>query len=185
MIYKNNDIDKLSSEKIKIHTKENLNENYNEKMSEKKTKNQNVQEISQKPNFQYGSKLLTFIKTKPILFALIVAGTVGIVTVAIAVPLALKNKDKNNKDSNNEKNDNHNDNDNDYIIVDNFPKFNDIITINNRKIVDIDIIKNSMTNVYNNIKSKREQCSEISCFCSYLEEISTDKSDEEKVYLAY
>ena len=149
------------TEMTKMEIKEKINDNNTETIREEKT-----------------CKLLTFIKTKPIIFALIIIGTIGIVTAAIIVLLFLINKDKNNKDSNNE-------NDNDKRNVDNLPEFDDIIPISNRKIVDFSEIKNSTTDVYNNITSKREQCPEINCFCSYLEDISTNKSNEEKVYLAY
>ena len=151
-----NDTEKLSSEMIKIDTNDDLNED--NKITEKKI-NSNNEEITQKSN----------IKIKVILFALIV---VGIVIVAIIILLILKNKN-----SNNDKNDN------DHTIDDNIPTFDDVICINNRRIFNFSEIRNSSIDIYNNIKNV--ECSEIYCFCSYLEGISSNMSNEVKVYLTY
>ena len=80
---------------VKIY---NTNEEYNLNDKNLKTNKENI-EI---PKSQGGSKLLAFIKAKPILFSLIVISTCAVVTAAIVVPIVIVNK--NNNDSKNDEN---------------------------------------------------------------------------------
>lgn len=125
------------------------------------------------------SKLLTFIKTKPILFGLIVAGIVLVIALAIILPIVLSKKKSEDeiKPINNT------------IEIsdksDGLPKYYDIIPINNEKIINFNDIKNNADAKYIIINSKsKESGITYSSFCTYLGELSYD-NEKEKVYLTY
>lgn len=129
------------------------------------------------------SKILIFIKTKPILFGLIVIGVVAVITLVIILPVILTKKDN---DSDKGKKEN-----NDYIL----PEYYNVIPIGKEKIFDFNTIKATSDAKYTIINSKSNtDCDKnLDCFCTYLQGISqnsgssgiTFDSDKEKVYLTY
>ena len=143
------------------------------------------------------SKLLTFIKTKPLFFSLIIVGVTAVVATAIVVPIVINNKQKNdsenqdivpnNENSNNNGNNNGNNNDNNYnshFQNDELLKFDDSINIDNTRNFDFDSIKSEIETLYNGIGTNDD--STLETFCNYLKGTSfTQLTDIKKVYFAY
>ena len=124
--------------------------------------NNNNQEIDQNTSVQDSSKFLTFLKSNPLLFGLIVFGVISVITLAIVLPIVLIKEDDKNS--------------NDQIPS---PQFNDDISF------DFDSIKNDNKIIlkYNAIISLRP--SDLDSFCSVLNEQSSELDDLEKIYIIY
>ena len=151
------------------------------------------------PNSKGGSKLLAFIKAKPILFTLIVVGTCAVVKVAIVVPVVLVNKNNNdsktndnsnshnnenignnfngNNNGNNNDNNNHNNNHNNNNENNN----NNDGNINNERLFDFSSI--NINDKYNAIGN--DISSSLDSFCTHLNGISSSLNNKEKIYLIY
>ena len=120
------------------------------------------------------NKLKSFIKAKPILFTLIVVGSLAIVTTAIAVPVALATKNK--EDSK------------DDIIInksqddDSEEIYNNIVYINNKKDFDFSSSSNKIEASYNNIG---DNANSLDNFCTYLNGIASTLDEQDKVYFIY
>ena len=129
-----------------------------------------------KPETSLGNKIIIFIKTKPILFGLIIAGIVATVSLAIILPIVLSKKkdDEETKPI-----------DNKIDIFEGLPKYYDVIPIGNEKIIDFSDIKTTADTKYTDINSKSQESGiTYSSFCTYLGELSYD-GEKEKVYLTY
>lgn len=145
------------------------------------------------PSSSSGSKLLTFIKAKPIFFALIVIGTTAVIAIAITVSLVLKNKD--NKDdktdeitleSNINENSNDNSNSNNNNNNNNSNNNNGNQENNNDDEIDNDIFDFSNVNIDSQYTAIGENSNTLNTFCEYLGGISFNlNNDKEKVYLIY
>ena len=124
--------------------------------------NNNNQEIDQNTSVQDSSKFLTFLKSNPLLFGLILFGVISVITLAIVLPIVLIKEDDKNS--------------NDQIPS---PQFNDDISF------DFDSIKNDNKIIlkYNAIISLRP--SDLDSFCSVLNEQSSELDDLEKIYIIY
>ena len=153
----NNNRDNLSNDNINRIKEENNIEIENIDNQEKEK--EKVNEIQ---NLESSNKILTFIKTKPLLFSVIVIGICAIIILAITLPLVLINK-TDEKSSNNNKNEGQS-----LIIIDTTKQF--------------DFSNLNFDDIYTNIDDKRNDQDEC---CNYLSSISSELDDKEKVYLIY
>ena len=189
---------------------------------------QNTNGITQeasKPSL--GSKLLAFIKAKPIIFSLIVIGTTAVIVTAVAVPVVIMNKDKTDNNSNditlessintnipdntgsnnsddNKNNDNdnneesktnndgnkNNDNDNNEESKTHNDDNKNNGSDNNEESQTNNEANNAIFDFSNiNINSQYynigDKSSSLTTFCQYLEEISPNFNDKQKVYYIY
>lgn len=121
-----------------------------------------------------GRTILIFIKTKPILFGLIVLGIVAVVILAITLPIVLSNKNEEIKPINNK-----------IEISDGLPKYYNVIPIDNEKLFDFTDIRTTADTKYISINAKsQEEGITYASFCSYLGGL-TFNNEKEKVYLTY
>ena len=129
-----------------------------------------------KPETSFGSKILSFIKAKPILFGLIVGGIVLSVALAIILPIVLSKKTNEEEIK---------DIDNKIDLSDGLPKYYDVKLIGNEKIIDFTDIKATADTKYTSINSKSQESGiTYSSFCQYLGGL-TYEGEREKVYLTY
>ena len=123
-----------------------------------------------------GNKILIFIKTKPILFGLIIGGIVLVVALAIILPIVLSKKTNEEEIK---------DIDNKIDLSDGLPKYYDVKLIGNEKIIDFTDIKATADTKYTSINSKSQESGiTYSSFCEYLGGL-TYEGEREKVYLTY
>ena len=194
------------------------------------------------PKPSLGSKLLAFIKAKPIIFSLIVIGTTAVIVTAVAVPVVIMNKDntdntdnnsndvtlesnintnipdntgsnnsddnknndndnseesktnndgnKNNDNDNNEEsktnsdgNKNNDNNNNEESKTNNGDDNNEESQTNNEaNNIIFDFSNININSQYYNIG---DESSTLTTFCQYLEEISPNFNDKQKVYYIY
>lgn len=147
-----------------------FNKKRNISNTEKNISNETDGNFKKENNIEYipesSNKLLTFIKTKPLLFSIIVIATCAVIIVAITVPLVLMRKKKSDEiASNNNENENETAN---FIEIDATKQFD---------FNDVDI-----SDKFSGIG---ENSNDLTNFCNYLSGISNDLDEKEKVYLIY
>ena len=176
-----------------------------------KTENNQINQISNTNetaqvihNSTSGSKLLAFIKSKPLFFTLIVIGITGVIVVAIVVPVILINKIKSeeitlqsninenindNTDSINEsKNNNEESKNNNEESKNNNEesKNNNEESNNNNDDLNNIIFDFSNVNINSQYNSIGEKSNSLDTFCQHLGGIALNfNNDKEKVYLIY
>ena len=138
--------------------------NNNDNISNENINNIKAESNIENENIESSSKLLTFIKTKPLLFSIIVIAICAVIIVAITVPLVLMSKNK--KD--------------DITSNNNLNEGTNLILIDTTKQFDFNGV--DINDKYSGIN---DNCNNLIDCCNYLSGISNDLDEKEKVYLIY